>query len=106
MKFIGILLLFIAIGFAVYFVLKLGIEERAVYKEEKAAKKKDTVLGRADINLDNIDDALEKAKGNDILLDEIKKELLNKLATANKKGNTELVRKYNSSLKKLNDYMD
>ena len=77
-----------------------------IFLNKLEAKKKDTVLKRANIDIADLDDALEKAKGNNILLDEIKKELLTGLATANKKGNTELVRKYNSDLKKLNNYID
>ena len=73
MNFFTVLILFIGIGVAFYFLLKLGSEERAIHKKEKEERKKDTILGKAEIDLDNIDDALEKAKGNDILLDEIKK---------------------------------
>ena len=83
MNFFTVLILFIGIGVAFYFLLKLGSEERAIHKEEKEARKKETILGKAEIDLDNIDDALSKAKGNDILLDEIKKELLNNLTAAN-----------------------
>lgn len=101
-----VLILFVGIGIAVVILLKLGAEQRQFIKEDIAAKKNDTVLKRANIDITNLDDALEKAKGNNILLDEIKKELLTGLATANKKGNTELVRKYNLDLKKLNKYID
>lgn len=106
MNFGVVLFLFILIGVAVVFLLKLGAEQQQFIKEDIEAKKNDTVLKRANIDINNLEDALEKAKGNNILLDEIKKELLTGLATANKKGNTDLVRKYNSELKKLNDYVD
>lgn len=106
MSFGVVLVLFIGIGIAVVLLLKLGAEQRQFIKEDIEAKKNDTVLKRANIDIADLDDALEKAKGNNILLDEIKKELLTGLATANKKGNTELVRKYNSDLKKLNNYID
>ena len=106
MSFGVVLILFIGIGIAVVFLLKLSAEQQQIIKEDIEAKKNDTVLKRANIDINNLDEALEKAKGNNILLDEIKKELLTGLATANKKGNTELVRKYNSDLKKLNNYVD
>lgn len=106
MNFGVVLFLFILIGVAVVFLLKLGAEQQQFIKEDIEAKKNDTVLKRANIDINNLEDALEKAKGNNILLDEIKKELLTGLAAANKKGNTDLVRKYNSELKKLNDYID
>ena len=106
MNFITVFILFLIIGFAFYFLLVLGSEERQFRKEEKEIKKNETELGKANIDIKNIDDALEKAKGNNILLDEIKKELLQNLAAANKKGNSDLVRMYNSQLKKLNDYID
>ena len=106
MSFGVVLILFIGIGIAVVFLLKLSAEQQQFIKEDIEAKKNDTVLKRANIDINNLDEALEKAKGNNILLDEIKKELLTGLATANKKGNTELVRKYNSDLKKLNNYVD
>lgn len=106
MNFGVVLILFIGIGIATVLLLKLGAEQRQFIKEDREAKKNDTVLKRANIDISDLDDALEKAKGNNILLDEIKKELLTGLAAANKKGNTELVRKYNSDLRKLNNYID
>lgn len=106
MNFFVVFTLFCVIGIALYIVIVLSSEERKIRQEEKELTKVETPLQKASINISNFDDALEKAKGNSLLLEEIKKQLLDNLAAANKKGNTDLVRLYNSQLKKLNDYLD
>lgn len=106
MNFFVVFTLFCVIGIALYIVIVLSSEERKIRQEEKELTKVETPLQKAAINISNFDDALEKAKGNSLLLEEIKKQLLDNLAAANKKGNTDLVRLYNSQLKKLNDYLD
>ena len=106
MNFFVVFTLFCVIGIALYVVIVLSSEERKIRQEEKELTKYETPLQKAGINISNFDDALEKAKGNSLLLEEIKKQLLDNLTAANKKGNTDLVRLYNSQLKKLNDYLD
>lgn len=101
-----VILIFVAI--AALIVLKLAGEERENRKKEKELMTVVPVLKKAgiDLNKDDIETALQKANGDKILLDEIKKHILDKMSKANKTGDSQTVRQCNADLRIFDKYDD
>ena len=100
-----IILIVLLILIAAFFIYKFGKEETANIKQELRDKKQLSELQMHGIHLDDIDDALEKAKGNDYLLQKIKEELQKQFTRALREGYNEKAKEINKSLSKLDKFI-
>lgn len=103
-----IYVLFVIVIIAAFFVIKFTREERKIQKEEQEKIKIVTVLEKAgiDLNKESIESALQKAGHDEMLIDEIRKHILEKMAKANKTGDSKTVRECNEELKLFSKYVN